>query len=79
MMNEKAVSIFSEYFENPGMTSSGRTYLKVLYHLAIAYEGLNETEKANEVYREILKFWDNTDIQIKYIEYAREYLSREVS
>ncbi|MFH1700344.1 MAG: protein kinase, partial [Candidatus Zixiibacteriota bacterium] len=77
--NDSAIVILSEYYDNPGKTSSGSSYLKILYHLGRAYEGLNDTEKAAEIFREILRSWDKTDIEIDYIEYAREYLNRETS
>lgn len=76
---DKAVQLLSQFHENIGMTSTGFTYLKVLYHLGISYEGLNNQEAATEIYREIMRFWENTDAEIEYIEHARAYLNRQTS
>ncbi|MBN4076357.1 tetratricopeptide repeat protein, partial [Gemmatimonas aurantiaca] len=52
----------------------------LLYYLmGRAHEGLGNTDKAIEFYREVLKYWGTPDIEIKEIRQTRERLARLTS
>jgi len=60
-------------------STSGWRYPYTNYILGMAHEGLGNTKKAIEYYREMLKYWGNPEIELKEIIDARERLARLTS
>jgi len=56
-------------------TISGVTYLKATYYLGVAYQGMNEPDRALEYYEEVLKYWGEPDIELDIIKDTRKRLA----
>ncbi len=60
-------------------TSQGFFYLTTLYYIGVADEELGNREEAIASYREVLKYWDNPEIELKEIKDIRRRLDNLVS
>jgi serine/threonine protein kinase/tetratricopeptide (TPR) repeat protein len=61
------------------MTTNAMTYLRTRYYLGLAHEALGDTEKTLADYREVLKYWGKSDIELKEIADTRKRLARLTS
>jgi len=57
-------------------TTNPVRYLRTLYYLGRAHEGLGETAEALSNYEEILKYWGGADLEIEEVADTRQRLDR---
>jgi serine/threonine-protein kinase len=75
----KGIDKLLPFVEGPERSITAWTYLSLCYYLGIGYEGLGDSKKAAEYYREMLTYWGDADIQVKEILDAKQRLARITS
>jgi len=60
-------------------TTNGLRYLRAVYYIGVANEGMGNTDEAVTNYQEVLKYWGDPEIEIKEIKDTRERLDRLTS
>jgi len=73
---EEGKSILANFIQGKDQTSSAFIYLLSNYYIGLANEGLNKKKDAIKNYNEVLRYWGNPDIEIKYIRDTRERLAK---
>jgi serine/threonine protein kinase len=76
---KQANDILEKYVTGKQMSSSGQRYPQMLYYLAVAEEGMGNTQSAIQHYREVLQFWGKPEVEVRQIKDARERLARLTS
>lgn len=76
---KQAREILGKYTSGDQMTTSGQRYPQMLYYLAVAEEGLGDTQLAIQYYREVLQYWGKPEVEVREIKDARERLARLTS
>ena len=71
---EDGITNLEPSIEGEYETSNALTYLQSRYYLGVAHEALGNTEEAINHYREVLKYWNNPDMEIKEITDTRRRL-----
>ena len=59
--------------------SSAYSYIESLYYLGLTNEGLGDKEKAIELYREVLSYWKDADIEVEPLAESRKHLKQLTS
>ncbi len=73
---DEAINILSEKITPEESSVIARHWLRIRYHLGRAYEGVGNTEEAIKYYQLILKYWANTDIELKEIADTKKRLAK---
>ncbi|HEX2896838.1 MAG TPA: tetratricopeptide repeat protein, partial [candidate division Zixibacteria bacterium] len=73
---EEGKNILTNFVQGKDLTSSAFIYLLSNYYIGMANEGLNKKKEAIKNYNEVLRYWGNPDIEIKYIRDTRERLAK---
>lgn len=60
-------------------TINGFRYIRAVYYIGVANEGLGNTDEAVANYQEVLKYWGDPEIELKEIKDTRERLNRLTS
>ncbi|MCK4607346.1 MAG: protein kinase [candidate division Zixibacteria bacterium] len=68
-----------ELTSGPRQTSSARYYLRAVYYIGMAEEGLGNIPQATAKYREVLKYWGEPEIEIDIITDTRARLAKLTS
>jgi len=76
---QEAIDILSNFVEGRNTVASGFAYNACRYYMGLAYEGLGQTDKAIENYRDMLKYWGKPDYPLDYISDAKDRLNRLTS
>lgn len=76
---EEGKEFLQRLTEGARQTSNGLRHIRALYHIGIADEALGNTEEAIANYREVLKYWNDPEIELKEIADTKKRLSRLVS
>ena len=71
--------VIEQFVEGQYRSNNAYRYLSCQWLLGRAHEGLGDTQKAIEKYKEVLKFWGKTDIQIKIVRDTKQRLARLTS
>jgi len=67
--------VLEQVISGDNETSSGLRYLKAKYYIGRADEALGNTAEAADNYREVLKYWNKPQIEIKEIKDTRKRLA----
>ncbi len=73
---EDGLAILSKNVAGNEQTTNGFTYMRSLYYIGIANEALGYVPEAIANYEEILKFWNNADIELDFVSDTRQRLAR---
>jgi tetratricopeptide (TPR) repeat protein len=60
-------------------TTRGFFFIRALYQMGVAYEGLGNTQEAIANYERVLEYWGDPEIEIKEIVDTRQRLGRLIS
>lgn len=73
---EEGLEVLGRITTGNDQTSHAFYYLRSLYYIGLANEALDYIPEAIANYEEILKFWNNTDIELDFISDTRQRLAR---
>lgn len=71
--------LLQELISGPSQTSLARYYLRAVYYIGMAEEGLGNIPQATAKYREVLKYWGEPEIEIDIITDTGSRLARLTS
>ncbi len=73
---EDGLAILSKNVAGDEQTTNGFTYMRSLYYIGMGNEALGYVPEAIANYEEILKFWNNADIELDFVSDTRQRLAR---
>lgn len=76
---EDGIKMLDGIISGTDQTTDAIRYLKTIYYMGIANEALGKTQEAVKNYREFLKYWGTSEIELKEIKDARTRLNRLTS
>ncbi|MCK4607318.1 MAG: hypothetical protein KAU35_08495 [candidate division Zixibacteria bacterium] len=71
--------LLQELISGPLQTSSGFNYLRAVYYIGMAEEGLGNIPQATTKYREVLKYWGEPEIEFDIATDTKSRLDRLTS
>ncbi len=72
---DDAIANLNQVVSGPYTSSSGITYLSAKYYLGRTYQETGELDKAADAYREVLKYWNEPEIETEVIADTRKRLA----
>ncbi|MCP4633273.1 MAG: hypothetical protein GY855_10135, partial [candidate division Zixibacteria bacterium] len=73
---EDGLAVLNKNVVGDEQTTNGFTYMRSLYYIGMAHEALGYTPEAIGNYEEILKFWNNADVELDFVKDTRQRLAR---
>ena len=71
-----ALEYLDEAMDKKSPTSTAWRYMNITYWMGVCHEGLGDLDTAREKYQEVLKYWNDADLQLEAITEARQRLVR---
>jgi tetratricopeptide (TPR) repeat protein len=71
-----ALEYLEEAMGKSSPTSTAWRYMNITYWMGVCHEGLGQIEEARKKYREVLEYWNDSDLQLEPIIGARQRLAR---
>lgn len=73
---EKGRETLRQLTEGENLSSNAMRYLPAIYYIGLAEEQLGNTDAAIEKYKEVLRFWDTPDLELKVIKDTKTHLQK---